>query len=139
MALERTFAMIKPDAVERKNVGDIIRCIEAAPIRIVGIKMFRFGKAEVEHFYQDNKDRDFFPLLCEFMMTGPVVALVLEGEDVIARWRRMMGPTDSTQAGPETIRGKFGESIRRNAVHGSDCLEHAIFEIGCIFNDTDLI
>lgn len=133
MAVQRTYGMIKPDAIAAGSAGAILAMIEAAGLRIVALRMTRFTRADAEAFYEVHKERGFYPDLCEFMSSGPIVAMVLEGEDAVARWRGLMGPTDSTQAGPDTVRGRYGTSVSRNAVHGSDAPETAAIEIPFVF------
>jgi nucleoside-diphosphate kinase len=133
-ATERTFAIIKPDAVAKKVVGPILTCIEEAGLDIIAMKRMRLGREMAEGFYAVHKERPFFGDLVEFMTSGPVVALVLEGENAIQRWRDLMGPTNSNEAPAGTIRGDFGTDIERNASHGSDAPETARLEISYFFN-----
>ncbi|HOU52856.1 MAG TPA: nucleoside-diphosphate kinase [Myxococcota bacterium] len=139
MAIEWTFGMIKPDAVEAGRTGEILAMIERSGLRIVGLRRTRFTRSEAEAFYAVHRERPFYPSLCEFMSSGPIVVMVLEGENAIARWRDLMGPTDSTKAGPDTVRGRFGTDIGRNAVHGSDSPETAAQEIPFAFAARELI
>ena len=120
MAIERTYGMIKPDAVAAGNTGNILAMVEAAGLRIVALRKTRFTLADAQAFYKVHSERGFYAELCQFMSSGPIVVMVLEGEGAIARWRDLMGPTDSTKAGPDTVRGRYGTDIGRNAVHGSD-------------------
>ncbi len=137
--MERTLAMVKPDAVQKRFVGKILERIEAEGFRILGLRLVRLTRREAEGFYAVHRDKPFFESLTRYMSSGPTVVLVLEHEDAIARWRRIMGGTDPAQAEPGTLRALFGESIERNAVHGSDAPETAAFEIGYFFSGTDLL
>lgn len=139
MAIERTYGMIKPDAVAAGKTGEILATIEKAGMRIVGLKRTRFSLEEARAFYAVHRERPFYHDLCAFMSSGPIVAMVLEGENVIARWRDLMGPTDSKKAGPDTIRGRFGTDIQYNAVHGSDSPETAAQEIPFAFATRELL
>ncbi|HEX4748041.1 MAG TPA: nucleoside-diphosphate kinase [Bryobacteraceae bacterium] len=133
MALERTFAVIKPDAVAKGHIGAIISTIEQNGFRILGLKMRHLSKAEGEAFYAVHSARPFFKGLVTFMTEGPVVVMVLEREDAIAVWRDLMGATDPANAAEGTIRKKFAENIERNAVHGSDAPATAAQEIPFFF------
>ena len=139
MSLERTFGMIKPDAVANGYVGDILNVIRDSGFRIAGMKMRRIAAPEAEAFYAVHKERPFYPSLVTFMSEGPVVVLVLEGEDAIAKWRDVMGATNPANAAEGTIRKKFAESIERNAVHGSDAPETAAQEIPFFFTAAELL
>ena len=139
MAIERTLAIIKPDAVERGLAGEILKRIFDAKFRIVAIKSLRLTKAEAEGFYAVHRGKAFFAPLVEFMSSGKVVVMVLEGENGIARWRETMGATDPGKAAPGTIRKDFGTSIQNNCTHGSDAPETAAFEIEYFFPGMDLI
>ena len=134
----KTLALIKPDAVAAGNAGQIISMIQENGLKIRAIKMFRWTKSQAEGFYAVHREQPFFNDLVAFMSSGPVIAMVLEGDDAIKRWRDLMGPTDSTKAGPDTIRGKFGTNIERNAVHGSDAPETAAYEMGYCFAGMEL-
>jgi nucleoside-diphosphate kinase len=136
--MERTYAMIKPDAVEQNAIGPILSSITEAGLRVVALKMMRLTKAQAEGFYAVHRERPFFAELTTWMASGPVVGMILEGENAIARWRELMGPTDATQAPPDTIRGRFGSTIQANAVHGSDATDTAAFEMGFIFSGAEL-
>jgi nucleoside-diphosphate kinase len=131
---ERTLSIVKPDAVAAGATGDILSRFEKAGLEIVALKKMRLTEAQARGFYAVHKDRPFFEDLVKFMTEGPIVASVLEGEDAIAKNRELMGPTDSTQAEPGTIRGDHGTDIERNAVHGSDAPETARVEIAYFFN-----
>ena len=139
MALERTFAIIKPDAVGRGLTGEILSRIHKAGFAIVAIKSMRLTKEEAGGFYAVHKARPFFGELTDFMSSGKIVAMVLEGEGAIARWRDTMGATDPAKAAPGTIRRDLGTSIGSNCTHGSDASDTAAFEIGYFFAGLDLI
>jgi nucleoside-diphosphate kinase len=139
MALERTFAMIKPDGVETGHVGDILNIIGDSGFRVAGMKRIRLSRLEAEAFYAVHKERPFFPGLINFMTEGPVVVLVLEREDAIARWREVMGATNPANAAEGTIRKRFAENIERNCVHGSDAPETAAQEIPFFFSTAELL
>jgi nucleoside-diphosphate kinase len=139
MALERTFGIIKPDAVKNGNTGDILSMIEKDGFRIVGMKMRRLGKHEAEAFYAVHKERPFYSGLVMFMTEGPVVVLALERESAIARWRELMGATNPANAAEGTIRKRFAENIERNSVHGSDAPETAAQEIPFFFSSAELL
>jgi nucleoside-diphosphate kinase len=138
MALERTLSIIKPDAVAKNVIGEIYTRFEKAGLRIVAAKMKRLSRAEAEGFYAVHRERPFFQALVEFMISGPVMIQVLEGEGAIARNREVMGATNPREAAPGTIRADFAESIDANAVHGSDAPETARQEIAYFFAATEL-
>ncbi len=138
MALERTLSIIKPDAVAKNVIGQIYSRFEAAGLKIIASKMTRLGRAEAEAFYAVHKARPFFNDLVGFMISGPVVIQVLEGEDAIARHRQLMGATDPKKAEKATIRADFADSIDANAVHGSDSADTAATEIGFFFAGMDV-
>jgi nucleoside-diphosphate kinase len=137
--MERTFAIIKPDAVERNITGKVLAKIEGAGFRIVGMKKIFLSKAEAEGFYYVHKARPFFNDLCSFMSRSPVVVLALEKENAIASWRDLMGATNPANADAGTIRKEFGISIEENTVHGSDSPESAAFEIPYFFSQLELV
>ena len=139
MALERTFAIIKPDAVSAGQQGEILARIHKAGFKIVAIKSMRLTKEEAGGFYAVHKARPFFGELTDFMSSGKIVALVLEAEGAIAKWRDTMGATDPKKAAPGTIRHDLGTSIGTNCSHGSDAPETAAFEIGYFFAGHELI
>jgi nucleoside-diphosphate kinase len=139
LAIERTFAIIKPDAVKRGVAGDILSRIHKAGFAIVAIKSMRLTQVEAEGFYAVHRERGFFGELTAFMSSGKIIAMVLEAEGGIARWRDTMGATDPAKAAPGTIRRDFGTSIQNNCTHGSDAPETAAFEIGYFFAGHDLI
>ena len=136
--MERTLSIIKPDAVSKGVIGSIIQMLEKGGLRVAAAKMLRLDRAQAEGFYAVHKERPFFKDLCDFMISGPIVAMVLEGEGAIARNREIMGQTDSTKAAEGTIRHAFGTNIERNAVHGSDAPETAHFEIAYFFSAAEL-
>ncbi|UCE62915.1 MAG: nucleoside-diphosphate kinase [Nitrospirota bacterium] len=136
---EKTLAIIKPDAVEKQVIGDIIQRYEKAGLHPLAIRMMRLSKSMAEGFYAVHRERPFFHDLTSYMSSGPVVVLVLEGDDAIKRHRDLMGATDPKKADPGTIRAAHGASIEANAVHGSDSPETAQFEIGYFFSTTDLV
>ncbi len=131
--MERTLAIIKPEIVERRLAGKIISRIEEENLRIIAMKMVRLTKAQAEGFYYVHRGKFFFEDLTTYMSSGPVIVMVLEGEDAIRRWREVMGATDPVKAEKGTLRREFGTDIQRNAVHGSDSPESAAFEIGFFF------
>jgi nucleoside-diphosphate kinase len=137
--MERTFAIIKPDAVGRGLAGDIIKRIEASGLKIRGMRLMHLSRGQAERFYEVHKARPFYADLCKYMTSGPVVVMVLEGDKAITRWRELMGATDPTKASAGTIRKDFGENIERNAVHGSDAPETAAQEIPFFFSNLDLV
>ena len=138
MAVERTFSIIKPDAVEKNAVGAILKAIEDSGLRVIALKMIRLTEQQAGGFYAVHKARPFFADLVKFMTSGPVVVCVLEGDGAIARWRELMGPTDSKKAPKGTIRGDFGTDVERNASHGSDAPETARVEISYFFNASEI-
>jgi len=139
MAIERTLTIIKPDAVNNKHVGDIIKIFESNQFSILAARMLNLSKAEAEGFYHVHRSRPFFGSLTEFMSSGPALAMVLQGDNVIARLREVMGATDPAKAAPGTIRKLFATGIEHNAVHGSDAPETAAYEISFFFPGIDLV
>jgi nucleoside-diphosphate kinase len=139
VALERTFAIIKPDAVGKGQQGEILSRIHKAGFKIVAIKSMRLTKQEAGGFYAVHKERPFFGELTDFMSSGKIVALVLEAEGAIRKWRDTMGATDPKKAEPGTIRHDLGANIGNNCTHGSDAPETAAFEIGYFFAGLELI
>ncbi len=137
--MERTFAIIKPDAVARNIIGSILAKIESAGFAVIGLKRIRLTKVQVMGFYYVHKDRPFYEELCAYMASGPVVALVLEKENAIADWRALMGATNPADAKEGTIRKDFGLSLGENSVHGSDSPESAAYEIPYFFNSLELV
>jgi len=138
MSIERTLCMVKPDAVAKRAAGAILAAIEESGLRLVAVRSLRLSRAQAEGFYAVHRARPFFSALVEFMTSGPIVAAVLEGEGAIARWRELMGPTDSKKAPPGTIRHRFGTDVEKNAVHGSDGPDTANAEIPYFFPQSDL-
>jgi nucleoside-diphosphate kinase len=136
--MERTFAIIKPDAVERNIAGNIMAKIESAGFTIIGMKRLRLTKVQAMGFYNVHKDRPFYADLCSYMARGPVIALVLEKENAIVDWRRLMGATNPANAEDGTIRKEFGLGLEENSVHGSDAPESAAYEIPYFFNSLEL-
>ena len=132
--MQRTLGIIKPDAVGKNVIGKIISMIEENNIKIIGMKMVTMTEKQAEGFYYVHKDKPFFSDLIKFMTSGPVVLMLLEGEDVINRWRTLMGVTNPANADEGTIRKLFGTDIEKNAVHGSDAYETADFETKYFFN-----
>jgi nucleoside-diphosphate kinase len=139
MAVERTFSILKPDATQRNLTGAINAMIEAAGLRIVAQKRLRITRAQAEQFYAVHKERPFFRDLVEFMISGPVVVQVLEGENAIAKYRDVMGATDPAKAATGTIRKVHAKSIGENSVHGSDAPDTAAREIAQFFSDNEIV
>jgi|SRR5690554_2552833 nucleoside-diphosphate kinase len=135
MAVERTLSIIKPDAVAKNVIGKIYTRFESNGLKIVAAKMKQLTKAEAEGFYAVHKERPFFNDLVNFMISGPVMIQVLEGENAVAKNRELMGATNPKEAAPGTIRADFADSIDANAVHGSDSLENAAIEIAYFFGE----
>ena len=139
MAGERTLSIIKPDATRRNLTGQINARLEEAGLRIVAQRRIRLSLEQARQFYAVHSSRAFFDDLCEFMVSGPVVVQVLEGEDAVAKNREAMGATNPANAAAGTIRKAFGESIEANSVHGSDSAENAATEIGFLFSECDIV
>ena len=139
MAKERTFSIIKPDAVERNKIGEITAMLETAGLRIVASKRIKLDQEKAAAFYGVHADKPFFQSLCDFMCSGPIVVQVLEGENAIQRNREVMGATNPDEAAEDTIRKKFALSLEKNSVHGSDSSENAVIEINHFFSDKDII
>ncbi|MBW1955057.1 MAG: nucleoside-diphosphate kinase [Deltaproteobacteria bacterium] len=137
--MERTLSIIKPDGVTRGLIGEVIRRLEKNDIRIVGMKMLWMTREQARGFYAVHRERPFFDSLTNFMSSGPVVVMVLEGENVIEKNRTLMGATDPTKAAEGTIRRDFATEIEKNVVHGSDAPETAAFEIGYFFNRFEIV
>lgn len=137
--MQRTFAIIKPDAVDAGNIGNIIAMIEKSGLKIVALKLLHLTRPQAEGFYAVHKGKKFFKDLMAYMTSGPVVAMVLEGDNAIERWRGLMGPTNAANAPKRTIRGKYGKDIEENAVHGSDAPETAAYEMGYFFNAFEFV
>jgi nucleoside-diphosphate kinase len=139
MATTRTFSIIKPDATRRNLTGAITKMLEDAGLRVVASKRIRMSREQAEGFYAVHKERPFFNDLVAFMISGPVVVQVLEGEDAVARNRAVMGATNPEQADEGTIRKTYAESIEANSVHGSDSQENAEIEIAYFFKDEEIV
>ncbi|HEY9624256.1 MAG TPA: nucleoside-diphosphate kinase [Crinalium sp.] len=137
--MERTFLAIKPDGVQRGLVGEIIRRFETKGFTLVGLKFLNVSRELAEQHYGVHKERSFFPSLVNFITSGPVVAMVWEGEGVIASARKVIGATNPLNAEPGTIRGDLGANIGRNIIHGSDAPETAEYEIGLWFKPEELV
>jgi nucleoside-diphosphate kinase len=138
MAVERTLSIIKPDAVAKNVIGEIYTRFEKAGLRVVAARMKHLSRTEAEGFYAVHRERPFFKALVDFMITGPVMVQVLEGENAVGKHRDLMGATDPKKASPGTIRADFADSIDENAVHGSDSQENAAKEIAYFFRTTEL-
>lgn len=136
---EITLSIVKPDAVSNNKTGEIIAKIQGEGLRIKAMKMIHMNKAEAQGFYAVHAERPFFDSLTDFMISGPVVVMVLEGEDAIARYRKLMGATNPEEADAGTLRADFATNLEQNAVHGSDAPETAAFEIGYFFNALELV
>jgi nucleoside-diphosphate kinase len=139
MALERTYAMVKPDGVKRGLVGEVVRRIEAKGLRIVGMKLMQISRETAERHYGEHMGKPFFEGLVSFITSGPVVAMVLEGEGAISAWRTMMGATNPKDAAPGTLRGDLATTIDENVAHGSDAPATAEREIGIFFRPDELL
>jgi nucleoside-diphosphate kinase len=138
MAIEQTLSIIKPDAVARNKIGEIYARFEKAGLRVVAARMMHLSQSEAEGFYAVHRERPFFKDLVRFMVSGPVMVQVLEGENAIARNREIMGATNPANAAPGTIRKDFAASVEENAVHGSDAVETARTEIAYFFRTIEL-
>ncbi|TSA39023.1 MAG: nucleoside-diphosphate kinase [Methylococcaceae bacterium] len=138
MAIERTFSIIKPDAVAKNNIGDIYNRFEKNELKIVAAKMLHLTKEQAEGFYAEHSERGFFNDLVAFMISGPVIMQVLEGENAVAKHREIMGATNPKEAAPGTIRADFATSIDENAVHGSDAVATAEREINFFFSANEI-
>ena len=138
MAIERTFGIVKPDAVEKNAIGGVVDLIEKAGLKIVGLRLVRLTEAQARAFYAVHKERPFYADLVRFMTSGPAVVMAIEGEAAVARYREVMGPTDSKKAPEGTIRNRYGTNIERNAVHGSDGPDTARAELAFFFAGLDL-
>ena len=137
--MERTLAIVKPEAVRRGLTGDILKRIEASGLTIVAMRKIHLSRADAEKFYDVHKARPFFSGLCDYMTSGPVVVMVLAGEGAIGRWRKLMGATDPKKADPGTIRKDFGLDVEQNATHGSDASETAAQEIAFFFANREIL
>lgn len=136
---ERTLCMIKPDAVKRDLSGAILAMIQKSGLKVIGMKMLHLGREEAERFYAVHKERPFFSSLTEYMSSGPIVAVALEGENAIATYRKLMGATNPANAEEGTIRKMYAESLEANSVHGSDAPETAAVEIPFFFSAMELV
>jgi nucleoside-diphosphate kinase len=139
MALERTFSIIKPDATRRNLTGAVTKMLEDAGLRVVASKRIHMTQAQAEGFYAVHRERPFFADLVRFMISGPVVVQVLEGDNAMARNREVMGATNPANAEPGTIRKELAESIEANSVHGSDSVENAAIEIAYFFKPDEIV
>lgn len=139
MGIQKTLSIIKPDAVSKNVIGEIISRFENNGLRIAGMKMLQLTKEQCGEFYIVHKDKPFYKSLIDFMSSGPVVVMVLEGEDAIEKNRKIMGVTDPAKAEASTIRADFGTNVERNAVHGSDSPQTAEWEIKFFFKDSEII
>ena len=139
MATERTLSIVKPSAVADNNIGGILNKFESAGLTIVAARMMQLSREQAEGFYAVHSERPFFGELVEFMMSGPILVQVLEGENAIKRNREIMGATNPAEAEPGTIRAEFGKDISENAVHGSDAPDTAATEIAFFFKDDEII
>jgi nucleoside-diphosphate kinase len=139
MAIEQTFSIIKPDAVERNLIGDILKMISDSGLKVKALKMIQMDRAKAEGFYAVHKERPFFGELVDYMLSGPVVVSCLEGENAIENYRKLMGATNPADAEEGTIRAAFGVNIQNNSCHGSDGPETAKNEVAYFFNDNELV
>ena len=137
--MEKTLSIIKPDGVAKNIIGEVVKRFETAGIRISAMKRIQLTKSQAQGFYAVHKERPFFDSLTDFMTSGPIVVMVLEGEDVIAKNRKLMGATNFKEAEEGTIRKEFATDIEKNVVHGSDAPETAAFEISYFFNSLEII
>jgi nucleoside-diphosphate kinase len=138
MSIERTFGIVKPDAVAQNAIGGVIEMIEKSGLKIVGLRLVHLSEAQARAFYAVHKERPFYGSLVKFMTSGPAVVVAIEGENAVARYREVMGPTDSKKAPAGTIRQKYGTDIEKNAVHGSDGPDTARGELSFFFAGQDL-
>ena len=138
MAIERTLSIVKPDAVAANKIGEILRMLEGAGLRVAAAKLIRLAKSDAERFYAVHRERPFFSSLTTFMSEGPILVMALEGENAIAKNREVMGATDPAKAAAGTIRKSFATNVERNAVHGSDAPETARQEIAFFFSDLEI-
>lgn len=136
--MERTLSIVKPDGVKKNIIGEVIKRFETAGLRIAALKMIKMNLDEAKGFYIVHKDKPFYKSLTEFMSSGPVVIMVVEGEDAIAKVREIMGATNPKDAAPETIRADFASSVEQNIVHGSDSPESASYEISYFFSAVEI-
>ncbi|MCO6545098.1 MAG: nucleoside-diphosphate kinase [Gilliamella sp.] len=139
MAIERTLSIIKPNAVKKQLIGEIETRISQAKLNIIALKMLRLNKEQAEGFYAEHQGKSFFDKLVKFMISGPIVVQILEGDNAIKRYRELMGPTDLSKAAAGTLRADFADSMTENAVHGSDSLTSAEKEIAYFFVDSEIV
>ena len=139
MAIEQTLSIIKPDAVKKQIIGEIQTRIHQAKLNIIAIKMVKLTKEQAEGFYAEHQDKPFFANLVNFMMSGPIVVQVLQGDNAVERYRQLMGPTDLSKAAAGTLRADFANSTTENAVHGSDSISSAEREIAYFFVDSEIV
>lgn len=139
MAIQRTFALIKPDAIMKKVAGKIISRIEESGLSVIAIKKLQLSKAQAQEFYSVHKETNFYNPLVDFMSSGPVIAMVIEGDNAISGWRMLMGATDPSKAADGTLRKLYASNVRENAVHGSDAPETAMQEIKFFFSDLEIV
>lgn len=137
--MERTFTMVKPDGVRKSLAGEVIRRYEQAGLKLIGLKMMRLSRERAEELYSIHRGKPFYDELVEFIMSGPVVPMVLEGDNAVSRVREIMGATNPKEAAPGTIRGDFAEEISENIVHGADSVESANREVPIFFNQNELV
>lgn len=137
--MERTLSIIKPDGVARKLIGEVVGRLEKMNVNIIAMKMIKMTNAQAKGFYAVHAERPFFDSLTDFMSSGPVVVMALEGEDVIAKYRELMGATNYKEAAEGTIRRDYAKEIEKNIVHGSDSPESADFEINYFFNSFEIV
>jgi len=138
MSLERTFGIVKPDAVAAGAIGGVIDLIEKSHLKIVGLRYLKLSQEQAQGFYAVHKARPFFGDLVKFMTSGPCVVMAIEGENAVAKYREVMGATDSKKAAPGSIRAKYGTDIEKNAVHGSDSPDNAKLELAFFFTGSEL-
>ena len=138
MKVQRTLSLVKPDGVEKSLIGEVIRRFESAGLRVRALKMVYLEKREAQAFYAVHKDKGFFDSLTNFMSSGPIVAMVLEGDDAIAKTREIMGATNPKDAASGTIRADFAQEVEKNIVHGSDSPENAAIEVSFFFSDLEI-
>ena len=137
--MERTLSIIKPDGVSRNLMGEVIKRLETASLKIIAMKLIHMSKKQAQGFYAVHRERPFFDSLTDFMSSGPCLVMVLEGEQAISRYRELMGATNYKEAAEGTIRHAFATDIEKNVVHGSDAVETATFEINYFFNAFEIV
>ena len=139
MVVQRTYVMIKPDGVKRGLIGEIIRRIENKGLRIIALKMLRLSREKAEELYSVHRGKPFFESLIEFVTSGPVVAMIVEGEEAVNVMRTLIGPTDGRKAPPGTIRGDFALSVQENIIHAADSVESAEREMWIVFSKDEVV